>query len=294
MFYLRLLLAVLGFVAASLYGVAIALARRDRSRVAYDYGRMVARWVAPPLGIRARVVGGERLTEVRPCVLIANHQSVLDVPVLASAFKPGAVIIAKKEVINVPLFGWIYEVTGNIRIDRGDTRSAVGRLKEVEDAIRARKVAVWIFPEGTRGKEAGRMLPFKKGGFQVALLTGAPLVPVVTAPLKPRSDVKARRLLPNEVEVRVLEPIPTAGLGEADLPALMHEARRRMSAALVDQCIERGIVPPPETVWDALQPFQRGSFLASGGGPSSRGGGEPRSSSTGGAPASGSTAVGGV
>ncbi|HEX8696296.1 MAG TPA: lysophospholipid acyltransferase family protein [Longimicrobium sp.] len=263
MFYLRLLAAGAAFAAVTLWGLVVALFRRDRAGVAYAYARWVARWVAPPLGLRARVMGEERLSAYRPCIFVCNHQSLLDVPALARCFKPGSVIIAKKEVASVPLFGWLYDATGQIRIDRKNSQQAVGRLREAEEAIRARGVGVWIFPEGTRGKEPGVMLPFKKGAFVMAVNTGAPLVPVVVSPLKPKSDIHARRLEPQEVEVRVLEPIPAGGLGDADLPALMAEARRRMYAALAEMSGDRGIAPPPEAL-EALAAAQR-----SGGGRSS-------------------------
>ena len=276
MFLFRLLAAVLAFVAASVYGVAIALGRRDRGRVAYDYARRIDWWVRPLLNLRTTLVHEERLLEHRPCIFVCNHQSLLDVPVLARAYKPGAVVIAKKELVNIPFFGWLYDVTGNIRIDRKNTQHAVGRLKEAEDAIRERRVAVWIFPEGTRGKEAGVMLPFKKGGFVMAVHTGAPLVPVVVSPLKPASDLKRWRLRRNDVEVRVLEPIPTDGLTDADLPGLMALTRRRMYAALAEMSAARGIAPPPEAA-EALAAQgsgggvlpSRGSSSGSGGGPAS-------------------------
>lgn len=251
MFYVRVALALLAFLAASVYGVAIALLRRDRSRVAYDYATLLYRLQQPALGMRVRITGEERLRAYRPCIFIANHQSVLDVPVLAQAFAPGSVVIAKKQLRYIPFFGWIYTATGNILIDRKDNRSAVGRLKEVEEAIRERGAAVWIFPEGTRGREPGRLLPFKKGAFYMAVATGAPLVPVVVSPLAPRMSVPGRRMEPGDVEIRVLEPIPTAGLTEDDVLPLLHEARRRMAAALSDMAVERGLPPAPPEERDA-------------------------------------------
>lgn len=243
MFYLRLIAALLAFTAASLRAVGAALVRRDRRAVAYDYAQWVAAWVQPPLALRVRVVNAGRLAAYRPCVYVGNHQSLLDVPVLASCFVSGGVVIGKKELSKIPLFGWIFDATGQIRIDRGDTQQAVGRLKHAEEQIRARRVGVWIFPEGTRGGEPGEMLPFKKGAFVMAVNTAAPLVPVVVSPYKPRSDIKARRLLPNDVEVRVLEPIPTAGLTEADVPELMERTRRGMASALAALSAERGVTP---------------------------------------------------
>ncbi|HEV2149522.1 MAG TPA: lysophospholipid acyltransferase family protein [Longimicrobiaceae bacterium] len=252
MFYVRIALGILAFVAASVYGIAIALFRRDRSRVASDYAHLLARLQQPVLGLRVRITGEEKLHAHRPCIFIANHQSVLDVPILAQAFAPGSVVVAKKELRSIPFFGWLYVATGNILIDRADNRSAVGRLKEVEDAILRRKVAVWIFPEGTRGKEAGRLLPFKKGAFHMAVATGAPLVPVVVSPLRPRMDIPARRLEPGNVEIRVLDLIPTAGLGEADVVPLMNEARGRMAAALSDMGVARGLPPAPAQETEVL------------------------------------------
>ncbi len=241
MFYLRMFAALLAFVAASTYGVVIALARRDRSRVAHDYAQLLARWMPPIFRQRVTVHGAEHLTAHRPCVFIANHQSLMDVPVLAVCFAPGSVVIAKQEIRTVPFFGWLYMVTGNLLIDRGNTAQSVGMLRAAEDAIRERRVAVWIFPEGTRSKVPGELLPFKKGGFRMAVATGVPLVPVVASPLKPHSDLVRRRLEPNHIDIRVLEPIPTAGLGEADIMALMREAHARMAAALAEMAAERGI-----------------------------------------------------
>ncbi len=241
MFYLRMFAALLVFVAASAYGVAIALIRRDRSCVAPDYAHLMARWMLPIFRQTVTVSGAEHLAAHRPCVIIANHQSLLDVPVLAGCFTPGSVVIAKKEIRSVPFFGWLYAVTGNLLIDRGNTAQSVGMLRAAEAAILERRVAVWIFPEGTRSKVPGELLPFKKGGFRMAVATGAPLVPVVTSPLKPWSDLVRRRLDPNRIEVRILEPIPTAGLGEQDVTALMHEAQRRMGAALAEMAADRGI-----------------------------------------------------
>ncbi|HEX8360901.1 MAG TPA: lysophospholipid acyltransferase family protein [Longimicrobium sp.] len=241
MFYLRMLAAACAFVAASTYGVAIALVRRDRSRVAHDYAQLLARWMPPIFRQTVTVHGAEHLTAHRPCVFIANHQSLLDVPVLGVCFKPGSVVIAKKEIRSVPFFGWLYRVTGNLLIDRGNTAQSVGMLRAAEDAIRERRVAVWIFPEGTRSKVPGELLPFKKGGFRMAVATGVPLVPVVASPLKPHSDLVRRRLEPNRIDIRVLEPIPTAGLGEADIMPLMREAHSRMAAALAEMAAERGI-----------------------------------------------------
>lgn len=239
MFYLRVALSLLGFVAASLYAIAIALFRRDRSRVAYDYAMAMVRLMRPPLGLEVRVSGRHHIHEHRPCIYIANHQSAYDAPVLAELYSPNTVIIGKKELRWIPFFGWLYGVTGNIFIDRANTTTAVGRLREAEVAIRERGVSVWIFPEGTRGKVSGRLLPFKKGAFYMAIATGAPLVPIVVGPVTQVFDLGRRIARPGTVVVRVLEPIPTTGLADSDVEALIAIARTSMQEALDELVAEQ-------------------------------------------------------
>jgi 1-acyl-sn-glycerol-3-phosphate acyltransferase len=263
MFYLRLAAALLAFVAASLWGIALALVRRDRRDVAADYARVLARLMLPPLGMRVVIRNEAGLYASRPCVFICNHQSSLDVPILAACFRTGSVIIAKREVGRIPFFGWIYRVTGNLLIDRSDTEQAVARLKVAEEAVRARKAAVWIFPEGTRGPGDGRLLPFKKGGFRIAVGTGAPLVPVVVAPLRPNFSIGMRTLRPGGVIVTLLDPIPTDGVDEDGLVPLMEAAHERMEAVLHRTGVELGRLP-------AGGPFPTGPRYSPGrsGGPS--------------------------
>jgi 1-acyl-sn-glycerol-3-phosphate acyltransferase len=231
-FFLRVPLAILGFLAASVYGVWIAVWRRDRSLVAHDYARMMVRLMRPPLGLRGEAEGRENLTARTPCIYIANHQSLFDVVVLAEFYPPNTVVIGKKELRRIPFFGWMYVVTGNVLIDRSDNAGAVGRLMEAERAIVERGVSVWIFPEGTRGREPGKLLPFKKGAFHMAVATGAPLVPVVAAPVRPLFDPSRLRARPGTIHVRILPPIPTAGLTDDDVPALLATAQGRMQAVL--------------------------------------------------------------
>jgi 1-acyl-sn-glycerol-3-phosphate acyltransferase len=152
--------------------------------------------------------------------------------VLATLYPENTVVVGKKELSRIPFFGWVFRVTGNILIDRKDNPSAVGRLKEVEDAIRARGVSVWIFPEGTRGKVPGTLLPFKKGAFHMAAATGVPIVPIVVEPLQPYFDARRRHLRSAVLEVRVLKPVTPASADEAGVAALLETVHGRMQAAL--------------------------------------------------------------
>jgi 1-acyl-sn-glycerol-3-phosphate acyltransferase len=243
MFYLRLTLGVLAFIAASAYGIGIAVLRRDRSRVAHDFARVLSRLMRRALALRVVVRGEENLYAQRPCIYISNHQSVFDVPILAGIYPPETVVIAKREIRKIPLFGWLYEVTGNVLIDRADRQQSVGRMKEAEEAIMERGASVWIFPEGTRGKNPGELLPFKKGAFYMAIASGAPLVPIVVSPLRELFDMKNRRIRSGTAEIRVLDPAPAKGLTEADVLPLMEIVHGRMQTAL-QEMMRPGEVPP--------------------------------------------------
>jgi len=127
--------------------------------------------------------------------------------------------------------GRIYRATGNLFVERERPRSAHRALQEAEAAVRAGS-SLWIFPEGTWGTVPGRLLPFKAGAFRLAVATGAPVVPVVIAPLKPHVDLEGGRIRRTAVHVQVLEPIPTAGLTEADVQPLLASTQARMQAEL--------------------------------------------------------------
>ncbi|CAN5624347.1 1-acylglycerol-3-phosphate O-acyltransferase [soil metagenome] len=232
LFYPRLALSVLGFFAASAHGVGLALVRRDRSRVAYDTAQMLMRLMRRPLGIRTRVLGRENMDARRPCIYLSNHQSAYDIPVLAELFPPDTVVIGKRELSNIPLFGWVFSATGNILIDRKNNPTAVGQMRDVEEAIRVRGVSVWMFPEGTRGRVPGKLLPFKKGAFYMAVATGVPVVPIVVEPLQPYFDPKRRHLKSGELEVRVLEPVEPGDQGEKAVTELIETVQSRMQDTL--------------------------------------------------------------
>jgi 1-acyl-sn-glycerol-3-phosphate acyltransferase len=234
LFYPRLALSILGFFAASAHGVGLALVRRDRSRVAYDTAQMLMRLMRRPLGISTRVLGREHMDACRPCIYLSNHQSAYDIPVLAEIFPPNTVVIGKQELSHIPLFGWVFSATGNILIDRKNNPTAVGQMQAVEEAIRNRGVSVWIFPEGTRGKVPGTLLPFKKGAFYMSVATGVPIVPIVVEPLRPYFDPKRRHLKSGELEVRVLEPVEPGEKNEKAVADLVHTVQSRMQAALTE------------------------------------------------------------
>ena len=112
----------------------------------------------------------------QPVIFVGNHTSLLDPPLLISTLPGRPVFIAKRELARVPFLGWVIWLADFIFIDRTDPQAARGSLKLAADCIRAGQ-SVMTFPEGTRSRD-GRLLPFKKGTFHLALAAGVPIVPL--------------------------------------------------------------------------------------------------------------------
>jgi 1-acyl-sn-glycerol-3-phosphate acyltransferase len=107
---------------------------------------------------------------------MSNHQSLLDIPVLAVSV-PGSVrFVAKKELFRVPVWGPAMRAARIISIDRQNRRSAIDSLRDAAQVLRE-GIHIWIAPEGTRSLD-GKIGPLKKGGFMLALDTGTPILPM--------------------------------------------------------------------------------------------------------------------
>lgn len=227
-FTLRALLGLLGVAGAVASGLVELLVGRDRPRLASRIMHRMGRLVCPAIGVRLHVDGIERLAASQPCVYVANHQSFVDYPVLGSIYPERTVVLGRANLARMPIIGRLYRATGNLLVDRADGGSRQAALAALLAAVRAGQ-SVWVFPEGTRNRTPGTLLPFHAGAFRVASEIGVPVVPIVVEPLRPRTDVHARRLDPRTLRIRVLEPVLPDGRGAR---ALGDVVRGRMLDAL--------------------------------------------------------------
>lgn len=179
-------------------------------------------------GVEVRSFGVEHLTSSSPFILMANHQSYLDVLALYSASPRIFGFIAKKQLFSVPFFGGVMRADGCVPIDREQRKQAFDSVRAAAAQVAA-GATIAVFPEGTRSP-GDRIAPLKKGPFHLAQLAGVPVVPVGirgTAALMPRSNT---RLLPGVVEVHVGVPIaPIPGTNAAARKALMARVREDLS-----------------------------------------------------------------
>lgn len=121
------------------------------------------------------VRGADKVDWSRAYVIMTNHQSYLDIPAMAMAVHGKLRFIAKKELFRVPVWGPAMKAAGIISIDRQDRDKAIESLRQAAEDIHE-GTNIWIAPEGTRTRD-GSLGKLKKGGFVLALQTGAPILP---------------------------------------------------------------------------------------------------------------------
>jgi 1-acyl-sn-glycerol-3-phosphate acyltransferase len=181
-------------------------------------------------GIKVSITGLEHLEADRSYIFMSNHQSNFDIPVLFSKLNVQFRWLAKAELFKIPIFGRGMRGAGYISIDRSDRRSAFKSLERAAESIR-NGTSVLVFPEGTRSTD-GHLLPFKKGGFVLAVDAAVPVVPIIikgTHAIMQKGDMLIRR---RPVQVQVLSPIDASEFNRKNKDQLIERVRSAMSAAL--------------------------------------------------------------
>lgn len=219
------------FAATPPFGLTagIAAAFEGGERVWWPVSRAWAAGILRTAGIDdIEVRGVEKLEGLGHCVLMSNHQSHLDPPLIIRSSSRPISFLAKIELFRFPGFGWALRRLGHIPVDRRQRESAFASIEKAAEEV-AEGRAVLVFPEGTRGTEAD-LLPFKKGGFVLAIKSGAPIVPIGIGGTRtvypPGWWVTGRG---GRVAMVVGDPIPTDGVTLEDKDALMAEVRERIS-----------------------------------------------------------------
>jgi len=196
----------------------------DRGRYIVGY---VFRRIGPAMATlnplwRFRYSGTMPQNPRHPYVVVSNHESFADI-LLISHLPWEMKWLSKAELFRIPIMGWMMWLAGDIPVKRGFGPSAVEAMERCRKALRQR-VSVMIFPEGTRSKTA-ELLPFKDGAFRLAIEAGVPILPLALSGTGTALPKHGWRFGRAAAHLRVLEPVDTAGLTLADVPALKSRIR---------------------------------------------------------------------
>jgi 1-acyl-sn-glycerol-3-phosphate acyltransferase len=183
-------------------------------------------WIGLTLvGIRYRVLGRENIPR-EAVVFCSNHESNIDPPVLFQALHRRLHILYKAELRKFPIMKTVFDIGGFVPVDRADREKSMASILRGSDSLRAGN-SFLIFPEGTRSRD-GRLLPFKKGGFIMALQAQVPIVPVAVQGGRDAMRKGSTVVRPVAVTVRIGAPIRTAGLTFADRDEVIERVRREV------------------------------------------------------------------
>lgn len=199
--------------------------RVGRIKLCNFYGHVVGRAVIFCAGATPVVHHRERIVASMPAIYVANHTSTLDAFISIWLCPYGACGVFKKEAAWIPFFGQLLLLSGHLLLDRQNTGNAVATLKNIATLMKAKRLGVWIMPEGTRSKD-GRIRAFKKGFVHLAIAAGIPVVPVAIHGAHRNWPLGPLNFQPMTLEIDILPAIDTTAWKEetaADHAAFVHE-----------------------------------------------------------------------
>ncbi len=185
-------------------------------------------WLNPAWRVRV-----EDLHKIRPdetYVMVANHQSLLDILVMFRIFAHFK-WVSKIENFRVPCIGWNMTMNRYIKLRRGDKKSVIQMMRACEETL-AQGNSIMMFPEGTRSPD-GRLRSFKTGAFELAKRSGRPILPIVlrgTANALPKRGFVLRGR--HEIEIRVLDEVPYDSFADQDVEMITERMRERFAREL--------------------------------------------------------------
>jgi 1-acyl-sn-glycerol-3-phosphate acyltransferase len=212
--------------------VALALGRRA---LLYRAGHLGVRLGLALSGITADVDNPHYIQRRRAAVYATNHTSNVEPPIVFDALHelfPRLRILYKAELRKLPVLVRAFDLAGFVPLERGNREQSLPAIERAAGDLRDGN-SFLIFPEGTRSR-TGELLPFKKGGFIMAIKGQAPIVPVAVKGAREAMRKGSPIIQPVRVRVRFGEPVETAGLTMDDRDALMATVRSRVAALLAE------------------------------------------------------------
>ncbi|MBX2901469.1 MAG: 1-acyl-sn-glycerol-3-phosphate acyltransferase [Cyclobacteriaceae bacterium] len=179
--------------------------------------------------IRYEMVGRENIVPGKAYIYVSNHTSFLDLPGIAMTIRGQFRPLAKKELLKLPVFGWITRATCVV-VDRSNNESRKKSLERLKEILNM-GINILVFPEGTQNRSQQLLQPFKDGAFRIAADTQKPLLPMVVigaGKLMPPGTIKLR---PGKIQIKVGPEIPVTA--EEDTRVLKEKVYNKLEAMLL-------------------------------------------------------------
>jgi 1-acyl-sn-glycerol-3-phosphate acyltransferase len=241
---MKTVIGVMQFFIAAVFSLFMGLLEilclpidRRRGRLFHALARFWARTSLAICRVRVRVKGLENLEAGQSYVYVSNHASMFDIPAILASIPDQIRIVYKKELEVIPFFGWGLKWGHYIGIDRGRGSKAMESLGEAIGKIRNGQ-SLLLYAEGTRTLD-GKLQPFKRGAFNIAVRAGVPVVPLTVNGSFRILPKHSLAINPGNVEIVLGQPILITGLSgrEAELE-LMEQVHAAIAAQYVDQSAE--------------------------------------------------------
>jgi 1-acyl-sn-glycerol-3-phosphate acyltransferase len=226
---IRLVLVVLITAFLAFLGILSCLVVPSGDGV-ISLARLWARVLLSISRVRVVIEGGENIATDGPFVFLSNHQSLFDILAAVRAIPVPFRVLAKRELFYIPVFGWVLRLSGFVAIDRRNREKAIRSLEKAAQRIR-RGQSLLIYAEGTRSPD-GSLLPFKKGGFILAIRAGVPVIPMTILGSREVLPKGSLRICPGIITVKLGDPIDPRQFRVEEKEALMARVRSAMEAAL--------------------------------------------------------------
>ncbi len=179
-------------------------------------------------GIRVRTIGLEKIDTARTYLFMSNHASNIDPPLLLPLIPQRTSVMAKRELFRVPILGTVMRIGDLVPVDRGDREAGIAAVEIATEVVR-RGISMTVYIEGTRSSD-GKLLPFKKGPFYLALQAGVPVVPITISGTHLVMPKGRFGITPGEVRVFFHEPIEPRDFESRE--GLMEKVRRAINRGL--------------------------------------------------------------
>jgi 1-acyl-sn-glycerol-3-phosphate acyltransferase len=194
-------------------------------------GTWAVRLSARILGIRIELRGIEHLPREGSAIYMPNHASLLDGPLIVAYLRRRVRVIVKKEAFRLPVVGIGMKFIGFVPVDRRGGESGKTAIEKAVGTIKASGDPFVVFPEGTRSPD-GRLQRFRRGGFFLAVESGAPIVPVAIQGTRALMPKGSRFIRSGAVRFTFFPAVPAAGETAGNLPGLMARVREPLARTL--------------------------------------------------------------